>query len=91
MPSSFFKVNKVAHPPLVITCVKANDDAFKCFGLYTWDEEKNCYKQFSTDLSKNEDDKYHFFTRDKYLYQVRNGSWYISANPGEIGGLMKKI
>ena len=64
-------------PALVITSEGYENDYWSCLGLYRWDDEKNCYKQVSTDLSKVEDHKDIYYTRDKYLYQA-NGSWYIS-------------
>ena len=52
-------------PALVITSEGYENDYWSCLGLYRWDDEKNCYKQVSTDLSKVEDHKDIYYTRDK--------------------------
>ena len=64
-------------PSMVITSISSAEQHWFCFGLYRWDNEKNCYKQVDSVRS------------ERFLYRARNGSWYISREVGMMKGFMK--
>ena len=65
------------YPSVVITSLSSAEQYWFCLGLYRWDDEKNCYHQVDN------------YTSERFLYRVKNGSWYISNKVGKMIGFMK--